>query len=81
MYKIGDKIKIINMVDEPQYKDKEGVIEYIDSIGQLHGSWGGCAIIPRVQNTILVYFLHIYIFFCTFVPELLSWHITNIFCS
>ena len=54
MYKIGDKIKIINMVDEPQYESKEGVIEYIDSIGQLHGSWGGCAIIPGIDEFIII---------------------------
>ena len=44
--KIGDKIRIVEMVGEPQYTGKVGVIEYIDSIGQLHGTWGGCAIQP-----------------------------------
>lgn len=46
MAKVGDKIKIINMMGEPQYTGKEGVIIHIDSIGQLHGTWGGCAVIP-----------------------------------
>ena len=46
MYRIGDKIKIINMAGEPQYAGKEGTITSIDSIGQLHGTWGGCAVIP-----------------------------------
>ena len=44
--KVGDKIKIIYMQDEPRYSGKEGVIEFIDSLGQLHGTWGGLAIIP-----------------------------------
>ena len=47
MIKIGDKIKIIEMKGEQQYRGKVGVVEHIDDIGQLHGSWGGCAIIPN----------------------------------
>ena len=46
MPKIGDKIHIIYMNGEPQYTDKEGTVEYIDDAGQIHGSWGGCALIP-----------------------------------
>lgn len=44
---IGDKVRIIEMKGEPQYAGKEGVVEFIDCIGQIHGSWGGCAIIPK----------------------------------
>ena len=44
--KIGDKIRIINMEGEPQYTGKEGTVEYIDDAGQIHGNWGGCALIP-----------------------------------
>jgi Domain of unknown function (DUF4314) len=44
---IGTKVKIIEMTGEPHYKDKEGVVTHIDDIGQLHGTWGGCAIIPE----------------------------------
>ena len=47
--KIGDKIKIISMDGEPQYTGKEGIIEKIDDMGQLHGNWGGCAIIPEID--------------------------------
>lgn len=53
-YKVGDKIRIISMEGEPQYSGKEGVIEFIDGIGQLHGSWGGCALIPNVDKFIMV---------------------------
>ena len=48
--KIGDKIRIINMEGEPQYSGKIGVIKHIDDIGQIHGSWGGCALIPDVDQ-------------------------------
>lgn len=50
MIKIGDKIRIISMKDEPQYKDKEGVVTHIDDAGQIHGTWGGCALIPGVDE-------------------------------
>ena len=42
---LGKKIKIINMEGEPQYTGKSGIVEKIDDIGQLHGTWGGCAVI------------------------------------
>lgn len=46
-FEIGQKIKIISMGGEPQYNGKEGVINHIDSIGQLHGTWGGLAVQPE----------------------------------
>ena len=45
--KIGDKIRIIHMDREPNYTGKTGTIEKIDDAGQIHGSWGGCAVIPE----------------------------------
>lgn len=54
MAKVGDKIKIINMEGEPQYTGKEGVIEFIDGIGQLHGTWGGCAVIPEADDFVVI---------------------------
>lgn len=50
MIKVGDKIKIIFMDGEPEYLGKVGVVEYIDDIGQIHGTWGGCALIPGVDR-------------------------------
>ena len=44
--KVGDKIRIIIMQGEPQYTGNVGTVEYIDDAGQIHGSWGGCALIP-----------------------------------
>lgn len=46
MAKAGDRIRIVEMVDEPHYDGREGVVEYVDSLGQLHGTWGGLAVQP-----------------------------------
>ena len=45
--KIGDLIRIDEMKGEPQYMFKTGIVESIDDLGQIHGTWGGCAIIPQ----------------------------------
>ena len=50
MIKVGDKIRIIQMDKEPQYDGKTGIVEHIDDAGQIHGSWGGCALIPGVDE-------------------------------
>ena len=47
MFKIGDKIRIIDMNGEDHYNGRKGVIEYIDGLDQLHGTWGDLAIIPE----------------------------------
>lgn len=49
MPKVGDKIRIISMQDEPSYNGKEGVVEFIDDANQIHGTWGGCALIPEID--------------------------------
>ncbi len=46
MVKVGDTIKIVSMKGEREYDGKIGVVEFIDSFGQLHGTWGGLAVIP-----------------------------------
>lgn len=48
--KIKDKIKIISMKDKPNYIGRIGIVEDIDAIGQLHGTWGSLAIIPEVDK-------------------------------
>jgi len=45
-----DKIRIIYMDGEPDYTDKVGEVYSIDDMGQIHGSWGGCALIPGVDE-------------------------------
>ena len=52
--KVGDTIKIIRMEGEPQYADRKGVVTHIDDAGQIHGTWGGCAIVPEVATYILL---------------------------
>ena len=42
--KVGDTIHIYKMIGEPQYSNREGVVESIDDIGQIHGTWGGLAL-------------------------------------
>ena len=50
MSMINKKIRIIEMSGEPQYSGRTGTVVSIDSIGQLHGTWGGCAVIPGVDS-------------------------------
>lgn len=54
MIKVGDKIRIIRMEGEPQYTNKVGVVTHIDSIGQIHGTWGGCALIPDTDDFVIL---------------------------
>lgn len=50
MVKQGDNIRIIEMNGEPQYSGKEGYVMFVDDIGQIHGTWGGCALIPETDK-------------------------------
>lgn len=45
--KVGDRIEILEMRGEPDYSGRVGVVRTIDSIGQLHGTWGGLAVVPE----------------------------------
>ena len=47
--KIGTGIMIVSMKDEPQYSGRFGIVTHIDDDGQIHGTWGGCALIPGVD--------------------------------
>ena len=49
--KVGDQIRISHLAGEDsEYDGKEGKVTSIDSIGQLHGTWGGLAVIPGVDD-------------------------------
>jgi hypothetical protein len=55
-FKVGDKIKIVKMDDKggadsgaTAFNGSVGVVEYIDDMGQLHGTWGGLAVIPEID--------------------------------
>jgi len=50
----GDKIKITQMVGEPQYSGKEGIITNIDSIGQIQGTWGEYALVLGKDQFIII---------------------------
>ena len=47
--KVGDAVHIFEMDGEPDYPDREGIVEAIDAAGQLHGAWGGLAVIPETD--------------------------------
>lgn len=52
MYKVGMKIHI-NWIDDPyasDYSGREGIITHIDDMGQLHGTWGGLALVPGIDD-------------------------------
>ena len=55
-YKVGQKVRIIHLEGEDtRYDGNEGVIEYVDGFGQLHGTCGGLAIIPEADEfTVIV---------------------------
>lgn len=44
LVRAGDKVRINHMEGEPWYTGREGIVRHIDDIGQIHGSWGGCAL-------------------------------------
>lgn len=50
MVEVGDTIKIDCMDGEPYYDGKTGIVKSIDDWGQIHGTWGGCALIPGTDS-------------------------------
>jgi len=54
--KVGDTIRITKLDDpyDHSYVGREGVVEFIDSMSQIHGSWGGLAIIPGEDDFIVI---------------------------
>lgn len=50
MVKVGDKIRIVYMEGEPQYTGKVGIVTRIDSLKLIHGTWGGCALLPSIDE-------------------------------
>ena len=54
MIEVGDKIIINYMEGEPNYWGREGIVTCIDSMGHLHGTWGGLAVIPNEDDYTLI---------------------------
>lgn len=54
--KVGDIIKIVSLDDpyENTYPGRIGKVEHIDGAGQLHGTWGGLAVIPEVDSYTII---------------------------
>lgn len=48
--KEGTIIRIVKMQGEPDYVNRTGTVTLIDSTGMLHGTWGGLAIIPEIDD-------------------------------
>ena len=41
--------QIIHIDEEPFFSGKVGIVDHIDDIVQIHGSWGGRAVVPGVD--------------------------------
>lgn len=55
---VGDTVRITKL-DDPyipmgSYVGREGVVESIDSMNQLHGTWGGLALIPGEDDWVVI---------------------------
>ena len=37
---------------QPPYANREGVVTHIDDAGQIHGTWGGCAMVLSLSPTV-----------------------------
>ena len=52
---LGRTIMILSLKDESDaYAYRTGVVESIDDIGQLHGTWGSLAVIPDVDEFVVM---------------------------
>ena len=54
MVQVGDILRIDYMEGEPNYSGKTGEVTYIDDAGQIHGKWGGLAIIPEKDSFTII---------------------------
>lgn len=52
---LGKTIMILHLKGEGDaYAYRTGVVESIDDIGQLHGTWGSLAVIPDVDEFVVM---------------------------
>jgi len=54
---VGTKIKIISLEDpytRESYNGREGEVTFIDDLGNLFGTWGSLAVIPGVDDYVVI---------------------------
>lgn len=51
---VNDQIMIIDMSGEPEYAGLIGTVTLIDDAGQIHGTWGGCALVPDADKYTII---------------------------
>lgn len=52
-YPTGSKILCTYMLNEPQYNNRTGTVQYVDDLGQIHVNWdhgGTLALIPEKDH-------------------------------
>ena len=50
---VNKKVRVI--INDPYHPIcATGIVEHVDDMGQLHGTWGGLAAIPGVDNVQLI---------------------------
>lgn len=54
--KPGNNLRILKLDDpyDKSYPGREGTVTHIDDLGQIHGTWGGLALIPQEDEYILI---------------------------
>ena len=54
--KVGTLVQIVQLKDEPvaPLYGRTGIVEFIDDAGQIHGTWGSLAILPDVDNWLVL---------------------------
>lgn len=51
---LGKTVRVNILDDWNPILNKTGIVEYVDDMGQLHGTWGGLAVIPDIDDIELV---------------------------
>ena len=51
---IGDTIRIDYMEGETDYCGRVGKVTFIDDIGQIHTTAGGCAVVPSLDSFTII---------------------------
>lgn len=52
--KEGDTVKILTMYSDSSFNGKIGVVNLVDDLGQLYGTWGPAAINPEIDDYFVI---------------------------